>query len=65
MKVIGEQLIDGIKLENNGKVLIDQSKLNPKCIEVEECNVNIDKINRKITEMNKAQVDINQRTKIL
>lgn len=54
MKIIGEQLIDGIKLESDGKVLIDQSKLNPKCIEVEKYDVNIDKINKKITEINKA-----------
>ncbi|EAR94689.2 IQ calmodulin-binding motif protein (macronuclear) [Tetrahymena thermophila SB210] len=65
MKVIGEQLIEGIKLEQNGKVLIDQSKLNPKCIEVEEYNVNIENINKKIEEMKKAEEDINLRNKML
>ncbi|KAL4511973.1 hypothetical protein ABPG72_012818 [Tetrahymena utriculariae] len=65
MKVIGEQLIEGIKLEQTGKVLIDQSKLNPKCIEVEEYNVNIESINKKIEEMKKAEEDINLRNKML
>lgn len=41
MKVIGEQLIDGIKLNREGNVEIDAGKLNPKCIEVTENTVNI------------------------
>lgn len=48
MKVIGEQLIDGIKLNEFGKIEIDQSKINPKCIEVAENNVKIQELKSSI-----------------
>ena len=42
MKILGEQLIDGIKLDDAGNVMVDQSKLNPLCLEIVEKNLNLD-----------------------
>lgn len=36
MKIIGEQLIEGIKIDDNGEIILDNSKINPHCIKVEE-----------------------------
>lgn len=54
MKVIGEQLIDGIKLNSEGNVEIDAGRLNPKCIEVTENSVNMEVVNRRAMQQQRA-----------
>ena len=41
MKVIGEQFIDGIRLDSRGKIMFNENKINPHCISVKEENVNM------------------------
>ncbi|KRX06964.1 hypothetical protein PPERSA_07127 [Pseudocohnilembus persalinus] len=36
MKFIGEQLIEGIKVDKSGKIILDSNKINPHCINVTE-----------------------------
>lgn len=47
MKNLGEQLIDGIKLDETGTIRLNSSKINPHCITIKEENVNIDKLVQK------------------
>lgn len=36
MKLIGQQLIDGIQIDGQGKLLVDYNKINPSCIQITE-----------------------------
>lgn len=39
MKSIGIQLIDGIKLDSRGEIVINKSKINPQCIKIQQKKV--------------------------
>ena len=41
MKLIGNQLIDGIKVNNRGEIQVDTTQINPHCITVEDKNIEL------------------------
>lgn len=41
MKVIGNQLIDGIKLSERGEIKVDTTKINPYCMTIEDKNIEL------------------------
>lgn len=46
MKTIGEQLIEGIKIGNEGDIILDNNKLNPHCLNVSNEKLHHDVIDR-------------------
>ena len=40
MKIIGQNLIDGIRVKENGDVEVDQSKITPEFVKIIENHVN-------------------------
>lgn len=40
MKIVGQNLIDGIKVKDNGDIEVDQSKITPEFVKIIENHVN-------------------------
>ena len=44
MKRLGQQLIDGIKMNKQGVVEVDSNKINPHCLSITEKSIKIEKL---------------------